>query len=643
MTDFFRLSFLLTVAVLSGWPNGLLHGQSTKVYSDAFGVQGRITFTGELRDSVLPEKGPYLLEWRRTEGDTLYTYRISGTLKNNLPHGTWTREEGDWRYALVPGKDIRPALETEGVHGVWKGRFEAGRAEGLWRYAAGAPLVNPERNDSPLRIEARMRKGVIAGDFKVTDRRDPEAPVILEGRCDENGVAAGTWTLRYREDGAKVTERITFDAGIAAERTFERGGISESDGRTKELKVLLNAARDSAAAVRIGSENFGPETLTGKAGAFTNRYLYALFGAPHGPAEFPLDIALKPPVFKRFEFPLSEEEVVLRAKTEEAAEAVLSVLEALFEERNLEIERARSPELDLAVAFLQAVRSRMRKVEDLMSASRDPLFTYIDRNHGGAAENLRALNRGAEVRGKFYEEDVRRLDTVAAASSDTRYFRAVYDLTKAAEPGITRCLGTIDGIFADFKKEGELKALEARITDSAALLDSLYADASGMAALIAERFIAGQITDDLRAYANTDGYTEALEAGSKLLRDMDTLRSLYPDWEKIDRAAQNLEEGYRYYAYNPYTGERDIELKVKVRFLRKVKTVLLPYLKTQVRESGDLYELVESTDRFLRTESELLRFAFLDERSDKRVERRLRKEDQPARMYRIFTAHMKDR
>lgn len=616
--------------------------QSTKAYSDQYGVQGKVTFTGTLFDTILPEKGPYLLQWRKISGDTLRTYKIEGRLRNHRPHGTWTREEADWKYTIEPGRDIAPAFAVEGTHQVWRGNFSNGKADGTWRYAEGKPPADPANNRTPLRMEIPMKEGRFSGKFTVTDRRIDGRPVSVTGHCNAEGVAVKTWIFKYFEADVEVTETLTFDRGILTKRTVESGG-SETVDEMKVNRLLINAAEDSAAAVCIGGVDFGAEEVPGVPGLLTSRYLETEFNEPLHLDIFPFDYRLQTPIFKRFEFPFSEEEIRLREKIEAETSALLDPLNTYFSERSTEIERARSAELDMAVAYLETARKRLITVDSLMQASRVGLFTYIDRNHGGADSALAALNATSTARGKVYENDSIALASIDLERSDKRYFQEIAALVNELGPRIEARISTVNLIFADIRKEGELKDMETAIAESLTELDSLYANLEGLGADARERWVKGYLRDEIKRYANIDDYNEARAFGRRLSAKIDTLAQRSDTWREINRTEEDLDEGYRYFAYNPYTGERDIELKVKARFIRNVKSVAVPHVRNEIAAAGTWKEWLQAADRALTLKTALLRFAFLDERPDRRIERRLRREDQPERMIRIFMNHMEGR
>jgi hypothetical protein len=95
-----------------------------------------------------------------------------------------------------------------------------------------------------------------------------------------------------------------------------------------------------------------------------------------------------------------------------------------------------------------------------------------------------------------------------------------------------------------------------------------------------------------------------------------------------------LSNQYRYLAYNPYTGINDIEVRLKRRFLITVQTVLWPWLKTELTESADWYAFTENWQQQFRTFNFLMNFAYREDKQADRLQKRIRKEKKPERIWR---------
>lgn len=626
---------------LEGWQ--VLSAQNKKEFTDIYGLKGRITFAGEWADEHLPESGPYRLQWREVNFDTLQTYSVAGRIRSYLPHGAWTWDEARWEYSIEPDQGgLAPVFQTEGTQRSWKGSFDKGTAQGKWSYALGdAPLQSSFIN-APLRIDAELRQGRMVNKFSVTDRRTP-SNIEITGYCDALGVADKTWTFRYIQDSLPVLAKLTYHSGILIQRSLKLGD-SEAITLTFSDRIdILAADGGNEAEVGIGPHEFQVDELSGRPGEMLAYYMNEHFLQGWELEQFAFEPRRLAPVFKKLQYRLSATDSAYRDTAQMRITDLRQAIEERFEGRNLEIKRARSAELDLSIAVLQRALQLADSMEQILVYSREPLFTYQNRNAGALSHYFDSLKVQGMAQGEVYEEATDSLFDDEAQAVRSSFFGQLDAMSAKLERKVKVYLPQLDKIFAEMRKEGELRDLEALMESRLTGLDSLYAPLEGLGRQVGDTWVNGYLSAEVRAYAKIDDYQEAMATASALLARMDSLIAWSGQWKEIDNTTRDLEEGYKYFAYNPYTGDRDIELSVKSRFRRQVQEVLLPYIEGELKtaETWDEFEALRATSAQLR--KELLRFAFMDERADQRLERRLRRENQPERLLRQFLGYMEGR
>lgn len=630
---FFLLLFLVAISDVTS--------QHVKVVEDRFGIQGRITYSGEISDSLLPEKGRYSLQWRTIDEDTISTFATNGTLKNHRPHGLWTWEEAGWDYTIEPGKKISPVFSMAGLFYGWKGNFKDGVPEGKWQFEEGSsPIVF--RKKSPLQIEMQFKDGYCVRDFKIADKRKDKSPVVIHGVCDTEGIAKGEWSFVFFKNNVKVEEVRTYDRGILVGLTKKIGGeIIERDFYPIEQK--LAEVGDSNTRVVIGDKIFSDDGVYAISQHYFKEYIFDKFMCGWNLPAFPYTFQRIAPQFKRLAYPISEKENHQREQIEQKTKSVLAKIEHQLKKGNLLINRSRSPELDLAISSSITAKERLQLIDSFMVFSYDPNFIYQDRKYGDLKPHFHQLNAHQTAKGKVYEDQSFFFKRVEVKQDFFLYFELLMALVEDMEVAIKPHLEQLETSFQALNREGELKALEEEISAELVQLDTVYTQKSGIAQKIYKHWINKHLQQALVDYANTDDYNQAKEKGQQIKEKTKTLLLWSDKWKEIDSLNKDLKTAYINYAYNPYTGDYDIELPLKRRFINAVTEHLTPWLINELIAADNWDEFIENFSTLFEVKNQLILFAQMDTRSDRRIERRIRREDQPDKMLRVFTNHMKNR
>ena len=617
-----------------------LSAQKKETFTDNFGTQGHISYSGVLSDTILPASGNFDLQWRDILGDSIITYKAKGNLRNHQPHGSWTWEEAGWDYRIEPGSGIKPAFETQGKHHFWQGNFSNGTAHGNWTYVSGKPTVNQWTTRDVLVIKARLKEGNIQNKFTVIDNRTDKS-VQITGHCTSKGIADKTWSYTYYDGENKVIEKRTYDRGIIIQVEKKIGNEEAQTIAFSNNKEKLKNLTDTTKHIIIGEKKFENDNFPGSPMDLLSYYMdyHFLNGWEH--PQFPFEHQVSPPLFQRLEYLLSEAEKEHINHIKSISEVIDNEIKTRFDYGNLEINRTRSAELDLAIAGLEQVHQQVKLIDSLMRYIEDPIFTYYDRNGGELNHHLSKVNELSKVQAVKFPEANTTLPTVVI-DQDTLFFARIQDFLTSIQESYTPFLEQVDQSFARIKREGELKELENQMEEKLSILDSLYEHMEGLGDFIQEKWVKEHLNESVRHYAQIADYSEANKYSAKLLMQMDSLMSWIHHWERFDNIDQDLRQSYTFFVYNPYTGERDMEMKVKKRFVKSVIEHLTPWMLNQLKEAETWNEFVGRVQEMNQLRRGLIRFAQMDERADKRVERRVRREDQPEKMKRLLMNHLKD-
>lgn len=611
--------------------------QQTTTFQDQFGKQGAVRHQGEWNDSILPKEGRFDLKWRtELNNDSLITYLAKGRLKDHRPTGEWSWEEAGWDYTIEIGNSILPEFNTRGLHRVWKGAFREGVPHGKWIYGQGEPVLRPERSNTPLKIEATFKNGVLSGAFKINDKRS-EDDVVISGFTDTKGIASGTWKFNYfseKEQQLKTETRI-YVKGILTTRILNKDTIIYHDA-VEKLKLI----EQGDTAIVLGEERFLSDDVISRGAKLLSGYMNAHFLEGWELEIFPYDFVRHPPIYKRFAYPLNENELSKRTHINSETEKLLAEVNLHLSKGNVYINRSRSKELDIAISALETAAERLRIIDSLITFSHTTDFLYLDRKNGGLIDWASELEKTSSFQGVAYPEQKADFQHLDLGQNEWAVFDLskvlIEDLQKELPPFFTQ----VDKSFEALNREGELNALENKMVDELKMLDSLYTDKKNFGAYVHEYWIDTYLSEQIKKYANTDNYEKALELGNNLIRKMGYLLDSHQEWGMIATIQKDLSESYTNYAYNPYNGEHDIELPIKRRFIQNVKAKMIPWMTENIENAEEWDQFKAHWIAFKEMRIYLIEFAQMNKRPDRRIERKLRREDDPERMYRLFYSYM---
>ncbi len=647
-----KVKAIFLLGILCSFCHSLQAQMLEREFHDVFGLQGRMEYRGEWPlDSVFPEKGIFKISWRDFGMDTLRTYAMQGELRAHRPHGKWLWQEADWKYSIEPGSSIEPKFQSSGLEQKWEGHFIEGKAAREWRYTLNAKESDtPRRGQAPNLIEIKSRYAACRpiGPMQITDRR-PGAEAGIEGSCNEAGEVQGEWRFRFKRDGNEVLEKRLYERGIllSVQRIKEGDTLQVDYPERRYLLELMDKplpATDSIVEYKalIGEREFSSDAVSCQSMNLLESYMNDHFMAGWNLEALDCDFCRQAPVFRRLIYPINEQEKEIRTRTSELMDSLHSAIDRCREGRNPEIARARSPELDQAVAAIQATLHQFAIIDSLLQRSHEDDFLYYERHGSELVRDFVALNRAAIFRAKSYDLEPDSLPMIALDGLHEGYFLTLLQSVEALQHPLSEVLKIADEAFVGVKQQSELHALENQMLEKLAALDSLY-KGGDLQAFVRDVWVDVHLRDMLQAYAKNDDYEQGLEMAAAMITKMDSLANWHEDVMRLEDLKAELKTAYTYAAYNPYTGEYDIELGVKNRFRKNMSELVIPYAREEIL-AADSWELFEA--RLLRLSDlrkQLIRFAFMDERSDRKIERRLRRDERPEKILQNFLGYMEGR
>lgn len=621
--------------------------QQTEEFFDEHGLQGSIEYRGTLSDSLLPERGNFELSWRDLEGDSVFTFFTKGRLYNHVPTGQWTWREGRWQYAVRPGNNVEPLFDVFGKRVTWQATFKNGKLHGAWQAVAETIDKTGEVHKNALRVKTNFNEGTLQRSLEIIDNRPPEAMIEFKLPLNDRGEAHGKWLFTYpagRLSTVMCTEERYYENGLLYKIVTHWPDTSLTEIRERESAFLANRKNGiDNAPLQMGDYAFHEDGVPGVTQDLFDDYMnrFLLGGWSH--VQFPFQPKIHPPIFRKLQVPLSNEEIELHEELEHRVDSMRKQVQSRLEYRNIRLNRSRSEELDIALAYTAQSMELLNQTDSMLRRVNEPLFTYCNRFGGDVVHWADTLNSPGWVKGEVFDTVRAELPVFTFVSDSLRLLHSMNLWLNALNEGLAVHLKGIDEAYDAIEKEGEVAALADLISNKRDELILSYNDFEGIGAHVREQWVTKHLNDQIQNFVREENYQRAMDKGNGVLNRMDTLQSWIRFWPRIDSMPEKLQEQYIYFVYNPYTGEHDIEMPVKRRFFVAVQERIWPFLIKNLREIDDWKEWIDHLELTRSTFNNLMLFAPIDERSAHRQERRIRREDNPERMIRMLHNYMDGR
>lgn len=612
------------------------HAQHMKVFEDELGIKGEYRFSGTYSDTVLPKQGMLDIRWRELTDGRLKTYRIKGQTKEHLPVGKWLWEEAEWDYKVNAGAGIGPQFQAKGERMKWEGIFSAGQPEGKWTFNLDSISGNGKLMRSLMKIDVQFKKGKPVGTLSLIDDIGPYG-LKLKGNCDAGGVATGIWEYTYKNDeGVTVKEEREYKQGLLIGIRKTEGGNRTELNYDKNSRFVAKGEQPAFSdRSRVGDIRFEQDEHGGIASELYHEHLVQYFQRGWKMEVFPFAFERLIPVFRRLEHPLTADEITDIADSRHLITKQKDTISRLLS-GNISIHRSRSGELDTTIAFLQLNLSRLDYLDSILNRTEQPFFTYKDRYGAQMKTWIDGLNKLRFAKGEVYDSLCVELPLVRITGDSIFIFRELTGILSKNEIIFPDYFREVENAHISVKQEGVLKELETKIAERYAEQQSFYEQKDGIGAVIYSKWVKGDIQNLIQDYARSDEYGEALNVGYEVLEKLDAVNNWQQQVELFDSMQEKLKSGYTYLVYNPYTGENDIEVTNKKRFLNSILTNLWPYLLNEIHSENDWEMWNTLWERQFSLYDYLMAFASKEDAYSKRVDKRVRKEKKPERILKIL-------
>lgn len=628
MNKFIAVSItILTISISFAQSN-------TKVFKDKFGIKGEITHNGTWEDSILPKQGVIIVKWRAIDSNELKTYDIKGALKNHKPEGAWQWDEGIWDYLIEPGNTIRPYFNATGERVSWRGSFKNGVPNNKWRIEVDS--VSTARKQKPhVILNLNYLNGNLFEGFTIEDYTN-ENTVKISGSCDKIGQADGVWVFEYTLDNAiKVIEERTYKSGIILEisTTKEdkttRTVFKENKSKLKLINEKLNLD------IKISDAPIYVDEATSSGTEIFEFYRQKYLSSGWNLEQLNYDFKFVSPIFRKFEFPLTEKEKNEIEFLESAIGKCYVKIEEVLSNKSLTLNRGRNIELDEAVGYFEALNIRVAIIETLVKEVSSETFKFRDRKLLEIDRQLFANN--SEIEGAFYTVNSKM--PLPENNDSIDYIEEIVMLYNASGKMIEKHLSVIENNIEAINREKELLGIEESLYNKYITLNDLYNDDVEILKEIRKKLITGIINENIKEYAQTSDYEKAKAKAEVINEKMDSLIIWVHTLEKLDTMQKAIKKQYTNFAYNPYTGKNDIEMVLKKRFYTQINVFLIPYLIENLHNANDWETFNSEFHLSNEVYIDLMTFVFKDDKKAKKIEKKIRQTEQPDKMIKILRSY----
>ncbi len=610
----------------------LLSAQQLKVYNDDFGIKGEVRTSEVFEEGILPENGVLDIRWREIKNNNLYTYRIKGNTKKQTLEGRWLWEAGKWNYAVNAGTSIQPQFLAAGKRKKWEGSFIQGKPNGKWIFLLDTLSSDGRVIQNLIRIEIQYKKGIPVGNF-LLDNKQTNSELKVVGICDEKGLANGNWLYTYKnKQGKTIRETRSYQQGLLTEIKIQDGSKTTIEKQEHNLQFIKN--QKNLPNIRIGKELFTQDEKTSDETGFLAYSLQRYFLSGWRLEIVGAEVDFQIPHYVQLEYLLSADELeqisLIRSKIQEENAIIENHMQG-----NSFVQRHRNEQIDTSLAYLELMQKQYQFIDSLLLQTHQPSFNYANRNNATFKKWQTELQNTRQKKGEIFQQLDVSLNGIAFDSTSS-FLSSIEKYLNEQKNKVQPYYKNIEEETIAIQQEGILKDLSELIEDRFKKVEHLYVGKFGVAQDIDEQLIKGTAHKLIQEFSRAETYQQANTIGHEILQLLDSLETWNRQTELFDNMEQNLRTQYRYLAYNPYTGENNIEIKIKKRFLNTILSDLWPYLNVELKNTTTLKEWSAIWHHYFDVYHYLMNFAKRDDKQADRIEKRIRKEKKSERILRMI-------
>lgn len=564
---------------------------------------------------------------------------VNGAYSQNEKHGRWRYDQEEHRVELRNVIDFEVIADLESEDYELTAEYNEGQLHGVWEYRENKferGRIEPLFRAEPINFTA----GKITGNISFEQFGD-YLTYNINGRLNSEGVMIGEWVFTYMRDTVFVRETRRYENGFLL-------GLRVVNDETREVineviyhEVIqnldrLNQGEDVEYSVaqerfpitfNIGYRPFFEELqVQNRGNDFLRHVLGRILKYEEDYVNEDNELTQYPIHTRRFEFPVSSEDRQNIEVIEESFEELQAEINRFANMNALAINRYRDDSLAFAYEYFQRKQDRIERVDSLVQLLTSDEIRFIDQSIfiRDGIDFLSAIDtivyefdEEQRTRNLVYEEELAVEQTLT--ESVISYIQREQSLVNEFSDYITRELEKLE-------QTDDLAALEARILQNKAEVDSIYLSHEAisdrsleMFAAVYQNILQRQFNEMSRQYSELDTYMERLDEGEVILDLIQEMREQYDRLAAVFPTIEDLDELYQEETFNPFTYAR-YNVRVKERLFDNGGLVLFNHYVNQLKNEDDYTMIREHLNNIDALQERLYE---LRDQDTRRIERRL--------------------
>lgn len=651
--------------------------QSLKSFRGAYqlnnGVKGTANYTyfSAANDSVV-YNGKFSFNSDAFETDSakklISQLNISGNFQKGQKNGEWIYEKNNYTLNVKSINDLRVTATLDGLQQKLNAQYEQGKPTGKWILTSNQ-IEDSKRKGTSYKSEATFKDGYANGTFSYASQNGT-SPISITGRFDSQGNFDGKWLLKYESDGVLITEERKYVEGFLTEMNI----YSEQNRKIYYSKVFNDVVQKLQTTTNNGNElsykkgekqfpilfsdgyrQDDEKILFQLKGNFLLSEIFTQFTDAEqgivcevGNFEMP-----NMGYTRRFQYVYPEYEAAIIAELNKYLEAEKSRHDSLLNNTTFKIYKQKNDTLAFFYEFLNVSSQKLQIIETNLNKITSGAFDYEYRDNFYQS-GIPGLNPYDTIKYEFGSNIISKPVTfssgVVAPNDLVKKIKHYCDSLKLF---LDTGLIPVKAALAEFQKEEKIALLDEKIAEAIDSMQMRYRGTlkysvtennndstaektmSEMQEVVYTRFGIEIKNQKMQQYANEPVFDKKVEIGYRIIALMNLMINIHDKLNAIPQMSYKLDKAFTEYRPNPYF-PRDVESRIKSGIYSRGAEILLPHLINNIKNLNSTAELKERIELIFTLEQKLLTLAKSNDPDVSRLNKRLRRENQPERIKRLL-------
>jgi hypothetical protein len=612
----------------------LVLAQGNQIYDGPYEVldyHGEAQFEYRILDQDTVFNGPFRMEQSSldallNQGDRFFLFE--GDFIEDLPQNHWTLQFGEFQKGSGTAvSNYQYNVKINGSQHEASGVLIDGKPQGEWTHEV-VRIENSEVGELLFRSTIQFEDGIPRRNFKIEDEN-----YVLMGRFLRDGLAHDQWEL-YPKDGLGSAETWVFSNGrlnrIVVNGLQQAGTIPGfTETMTNELVVnldqryteLLRLRQKLSHANNVDLEDGMVKMLAANAGYYkkVDEIISALGKSSFMP-EFKVKVA---------HYPLSDAERAHLDSIDSLSNEANKMVAGMLESTQLRLLKLSDEEVLYLMTLVDTLsREWLNPMLEISQYYKNGILDHVDRN------NLTRLWPGNAPKPSFeiaYEFDqqqkVRTFNSSFDGHAGDDTVEEIHALAERTHRELSVIEQKLNKERAQKEREQELEQLEEQLIAQQTCLnnsiDSLSQELSDPEKTVTQS-IKTRAALLLSEYSSLEDLDQKPAQAGQLISCFQYMDSLATEVAMLPERWEEIQQEYRDDVWNPFTAIVMSE-EIKKRITESYRQVLIPYYLDQITSNLSCTNAQPLLQSLTSVHNRMLE---LKEEDTKRIERKLKKEDE---------------